>query len=217
MIEDAFTYPTARDDWIKTIIIGGILTFLGFLLIPLFIVYGYVVRSIKSSIDGDNSPPAFSDWGGLIVDGIQAFVIGIIYLLIPIIVAFVTIGGAIAAMASGTEAGAVGGMFGFFGGLTITFVLSLIFSYLAVAGIVNFAQVGRFGAAFDVDAVTTMAFNADYAIAWLVSVGVFFVAGIVAGIPFIGFIIGPFVSFYAAVVGARLWAGGYLDAVGTGA
>lgn len=216
MIENAFTYPTDQDSWVKTLIIGGVLTFFGFLLIPLFAVQGYVIRVIRSTIEGESSPPEFGDWGNLIVQGFKAWVIAFIYMLIPTIVAFVTVGGAIGAMATGSETGAAVGLAGMFGGLALTAVLSLVFGYFAVVAIVLFAREEEFGAAFDFGQLRDVALNADYAIAWLVSIVVFIVAGIVAGIPFIGFILGPFASFYAMMVAGRLWAGGYMDAVGDG-
>lgn len=216
MIEDAFSYPTNRDDWVKTVLIGGVLTFLSFLVIPFFVVQGYVVRVIRSSIEGDSTPPAFGDWGALLVEGLKAWVIGFVYMLVPLIVAFVTVGGGIAAMATGSESGAAAGLAGMFGGLALSGILVLVFGYFAVVAIVLFAREGEFGAAFDFDQLRAVAFDGDYAIAWLVSVAVFIVASVVTGIPFIGFILGPFVSFYAFVVAGRLWSGGYLDAVGGG-
>lgn len=213
MIEAGVRYPTAHEDWVKIIVIGGVLTFLGFLVLPLFVVYGYVVRAISDSIDGETAPPGFDDWGSLLVDGLQAWFIHVIYLIIPGIVATITIGGAIAAIATGEPLGAAGGIAGLFGGLGLTVVLALVFSYLAVAAIVNFANEGRFGAAFDVGRIRELVLDGDFAAAWIVSVVAFIIAAIVAGVPVIGFILGPFVTFYVAVVAARLWADGFLSAV----
>lgn len=210
---EAVTYPMEREDWIKTVLIGGVLSFFAFLLLPLFVVYGYVVRTIADSLGGGSEPPVFEDWGELIVDGLQAWIIGMIYLLIPVIVAFVTIGGSIAAMATGGRAGAAAGVGGMMVGLVLTFILSLAFGYLAVAAIVNFAREGQFGAAFDFDVIKSVVFDREYAVAWLVSVGIFFVAGLVNVIPFIGVILTPFVGFYAAIVAANLWAGGFSRAL----
>lgn len=210
---EAVTYPMERENWIKTVLIGGILSFFGFLLLPLFVVYGYVVRTIADSLEGGSEPPVFDDWGELIVDGLQAWIIGIIYLLIPLIVAFVTIGGSVAAMATGGRTGAAAGIGGMMVGFVLTFILSLFFGYLAVAAIVNFAREGQFGAAFDFDVIKSVVFDREYAVAWLVSVGIFFVAGLVNVIPFIGWLLTPFVGFYAAIVAANLWAGGFSRAL----
>jgi hypothetical protein len=212
-LDEAVRYPTRSDSWIKTVLIGGVLIFLGFLLVPLFLVYGYIVRSIGAVLADDPSPPEFDEWGELFVDGALAWIISIVYLLVPLLVAGFTIGGSIAAVATGSEIGAAAGAGGLLVGLTISTILSLAFGYLAVVAIVNFAREGQFGAAFDLDVIKTVALDRDYAIAWLVSVGVFLIAGVVSSIPFVGWIITPFVSFYAAIVAADLWAGGFTRAL----
>lgn len=216
MIEAALTYPTDREDWIKTVLIGGVLSFFGFLVLPLFAVYGYVVRVIRTSIAGETEPPAFDDWGSLLIDGLQAFVIGLVFMIVPAVVGMATVGGSLAAFASGSEVGAGLGVVGLFGGLMLTFVLTVVFGYLAAAAIVSFAHAGRFGAAFDVQRLRAVVLTTEFGIAWLIAVVALLVAGVIAGIPFIGFILGPFVGFYAAVVAGRLLAGGYTDVVGGG-
>ena len=212
-LDEAVRYPTRSDSWIKTVLIGGILIFFGFLLVPLFLVYGYIVRSIGAVLADDPSPPEFDEWGELFVDGALAWIISIVYLLVPLLVAGFTVGGSIAAVATGSEIGAAAGAGGLLVGLTISTILSLAFGYLAVVAIVNFARERQFGAAFDLDVIKTVALDRDYAIAWLVSVGVFLIAGVVSSIPFVGWIITPFVSFYAAIVVADLWAGGFTRAL----
>lgn len=217
-IGDAISYPMERDDWIKTVLIGGVLTIFSFLIIPALPVYGYVVRAIRTSLGGQAEPPAFDDWGSLFVEGIQAWVIGIIYMIIPGIVAFVLIGGSIAAMATGTRGGAAAGLGGLLVGFLVTFVLSLVFGYFAVIAVVNFAREERFGAGFDFATLQRVGFDGTYAVAWLASVVVFIVAAVIGGvlnvIPFLGLIVGSFLYFYAAVVAANLWADGFSEALG---
>ena len=212
-LNEVVRYPTESDDWIKTVLIGGILIFFGLLLVPLFLVYGYIMRTISGVLANDPSPPVFEEWGELFVSGVLAWVVSVVYLLVPLIVAGITVGGSIAAIATGSEIGAAAGTGGLLVGLTVSAILSLVFGYLAVVALVNFAREGRFGAAFDFDIIKTVALDRDYAIAWLVSVGVFLIAGIVSAIPFVGWIITPFVSFYAAIVAANLWADGFTRAL----
>jgi hypothetical protein len=212
MIDEAFTYPTNRDDWLMTVLIGGVLSFLGFLLLPMFIVYGYVVQVIRGTIDGDEDPPVFEEWGDLFVEGLQAWLIGLVYMIIPLVVGGILVGGSMIAMVTGGRAGAGIGAAGFLGGFLLTAVLMLVFGYLAVAAIVHFARAERFGAAFDIDAVRTLAMDADFAVAWVLSLVGLLVAGVIAGIPLVGWLVAPFAYFYALVVAGRLWAGGYREA-----
>lgn len=211
-IEDSLTYPMESDEWLVTVLIGGVLTFLSFLVVPMFLVSGYLVRAIRANLDGEPEPPTFGDWGELLVDGLKATVIGFVYMLVPLIVMSVTVGGAVVAMATGGDAGAAIGIGGMLVGLLLTFVLTLLFGYLSAVGIVNFAREGRFGAAFDVDVLRDVGFDMGFAVPYLVSVGVLVVAGIVASIPVIGFVLGVFVSFYALIVAARLWTDGFTEA-----
>lgn len=207
------TYPMESTDWVKTILLGGILVFFGWLFVPLFFVYGYLVRTIRGSLSGRAEPPVFSEWGELLVDGVQAWLISVIYLLVPLVVAGFTVGGSVLAIATGSEAGGVAGAGGLMFGFAISALLALAFGYLAAVAIVNFAREGQFGAAFDFDLIKTVAVDREYAVPWLVSVGVLVVASILAGIPVVGWLISPFVSFYAAIVAANLWANGFNQAL----
>lgn len=216
-LNDTLRYPTEGEKWMRTILIGGILSLLGFLLIPLLFVYGYLVRVIRESREGTQDPPSFEDWGDLFVEGLQVFVIGLVYMLIPLIVAAVTIGGAILAILTGTDLGMAVGAGGLIFGPLLTMLLTLVFGYVAVAAIVNFALEETFGAAFDLQTLKSAVLHRDYAVAWILSV-VVLVAGAVLGgviseIPWIGPIIAAFVGFYAAMVAAVLWGDAFSDAV----
>lgn len=212
-IESAVSYPTQSDDWVKTILIGGILMFFGFLLIPLFIVYGYIVHTIRGRFDHQEELPAFADWGTLLVDGVKAWLIGFIWLLIPLIIAGMLIGGAIASAIIGGDETIVAAMAGLAVGLMISSILLFVFGYFAAAAIVNFAREGEFSAGFAFDTIKEVCFTSQFFIAWLLTVVAFIIAGAVGSIPAIGWILAPFVGFYAALVAANLLADGFDDAI----
>ncbi|MGM0399533.1 MAG: DUF4013 domain-containing protein [Halobacteriota archaeon] len=212
-IQRSITSPMEGENWLKTILIGGVLAFLGVLIVPLLLVYGYVVRVIRGTLSEATEPPTFDDWGDLLVDGVKAWIISLVYMLVPLLVAGFAVGGSMVSFATGTEAGAAAGAGGLWLGFSLSALLALVFGYLAVIAIVNFAREGAFGAGFDVDVIRTVAVDREYAIAWLVSVVIFVVAGIVSAVPLVGWILTPFVSFYAAVVAADLWGGGFAQAL----
>ncbi|MFC6787091.1 DUF4013 domain-containing protein [Halobaculum halobium] len=215
-ISDAVTYPTEHDDWVKTILIGGVLSAFGFLLLPLLPVYGYIVRVIRHTLEEDPRPPTFGDWEELVVDGAKAVVVGVVYMLVPGIVGAIAVGGSIVAIATGTRSATAAGLAGLAVGALLTVVLSLVFGYVAVAAVVAFADERRVGAAFDVGILKPVVLSGEYATAWALSIAVFLAAGVLVGvlngIPILGAVVGAFVFFYAQVVAARLWAGGYTDA-----
>lgn len=214
-IDRAIRYPMNRDNWVTTVIIGGILSFFSFLLIPILLVYGLAVRAIADTLSGRDEPPVFEDWGDLLVDGVQAWVIGLIYTIIPIVLFWLVIGSAIlGAIGSGGES--VGAAIaGAFLGFTVVALISLVFGYVASVGIVNFAREGNFGAGFDFDVIKEVAMSGEYAIAFIVAAVLFIVVGFVVAIPFLGWILSPFLYFYVALVAARLLGTGFEDARST--
>lgn len=215
-IEDAITYPTESDEWILTVLIGGVLTLLSVLVVPVFLVSGYVVRAIRANLDGEPEPPTFGDWGELFVDGLKATVIGFVYMLVPFVVLGATVGGAVVAMATGGDAGVAAGLGGMLVGLFVSFLLFVAFGYLSAVAVVNFAREGRLGAGFDVGVVRDVGLDAEFAVPYLVSVAVFVAASLLNVIPVVGSLVAVFASFYAAIVAAALWADGFVQAVDDG-
>jgi hypothetical protein len=219
-LERVVTYPTNSDDWIKTVLIGGVLTLLSVLIVPAFLVYGYVLRVLRAGIDDAAEPPVFDDWGTLLKEGVIAFVIVIVYQLIPLLVFAVTVGGSLAAIGSGSDVGAGAGIAGLLGGLALFTVLALVFGYVTLIGLANYAHVGTFGSAFDIDVIRSVATDGAYAIPWLYGVGILIAAAVVAGllniVPVLGAIVGVFVTFYGQVAAAWVWGRGFGDATSLG-
>ncbi|MFB6103403.1 MAG: DUF4013 domain-containing protein [Haloplanus sp.] len=219
-LEWVVTYPTNSEDWIKTILIGGVLTLLSILIVPAFLVYGYVLRVLRAGMNGAEEPPVFDDWETLLREGVVAFVVVIIYQLIPLLVMFLTVGGSMAAIGTGSEAGAGVGIIGLFGGLALSGLLALLFGYVTLIGLANYAHVGEFGAAFDLDVIRSVAVDGAYAIPWLYGVGILIAATVVASVlgivPILGAIAGVFVTFYGQVAASWVWGKGFADAMGIG-
>jgi hypothetical protein len=209
MIQDALDYPRTGDDWTKTVLIGGILSLLGVLVIPTILVLGYLVRVLKRTMRGDDYPPVFDEWGDMFVDGTKAFAITLAYGLVPAVVAAAVVLGGVLSFsvvggsgAGGATAGGAGVVVVVLGGL-LALALGLLAAYVVPAAIAAFAETGRIGSAFSVAALRPVLTSGTYATAWLLAFVVIVGAGLVAGalnaIPVIGFVIGGFVGFYAAV------------------
>jgi hypothetical protein len=215
-VEEALTYPTESDDWIVTILIGGILTPLTLGIIP----SGYLIRAIRANLDGEPEPPTFGDWGELFVDGLKVLVVYLVYMIIPFLVFVFTVGTAVFAILTGGDAGAAAGLGTIVLGGLASLVLSFVFGYFAVVGIVNLAKEEELGAAFDVDTIKDVGLDGDFAVPWLVSVGVFFGISIVTNVlnivPGLGALVGLFLNFYGLVVASTLWADGFVAATDAG-
>lgn len=211
MFEDAIRYPWTGDERLETIAIGGVLSLLGVLIVPTVLVFGYVVRVLRRVSAGETeSPPAFGDWESLLVDGLKAFVVAVVYGAVPAIVFTLAVLSWILpfSVTTGGEPAAGPNLFLVAVGLLVL-ALSLVASvaavYLVPAAVAAFARTGRLGAAFSLAELRAIAGDRDYAKGWLVAVAVSILASIVGGAlsaTFAGAVLVPFVSFYGTVASA---------------
>jgi hypothetical protein len=202
MLEEGLSYPAQGDEWIGRFAIGGILTFLTFLIIPTFIIYGYFVRVLEYTIDGKTEPPEWEDWGDLLIDGLKGIAVTLVYAFIPLTI-FGVIGTVF--LVGGASAGGEGG--GLFAGLgLITFLLLIpvmfLVYYFVPAALCNMAREDSITAAFDLGMIKQVALTGDYFVAILlpivVGIVINFITSILA-ITFVGLILVPFVTFYGQV------------------
>ncbi|ELZ81624.1 hypothetical protein C454_08199 [Haloferax gibbonsii ATCC 33959] len=204
MLSESLNYLRNGEDWVKTVLIGGVLGLLSFLIVPTFLVIGYLLRVVRATMKGDEVPPEFDDWGDMAIDGVKGFAIAFVYALVPAIIAGVFgFAGIVGAAAGGSDAaGALGGIVALVG-LLLAFVLGLLAAYLIPAALSNYAETDRMGAAFDFGTLRPILTSGKYATAWLTAFAVLFASSIVVGvlnvIPLLGFVVGAFVTFYAAV------------------
>lgn len=208
MFQEALNYPRNSDSAVKNVAIGGVLLFLSFLFVPVLAVFGYVVRALRNVMHGVEEPPEFDEWGALLTDGAKAFVIGLVYSLVPTAIAVAAV------LASGVTLGIGGNGAG--SGLalglialvaTLAFVVvSLLLAYVLPAAIVAWVRTDSLGAAFSPSELRVLAFSRTYATGWAVAFGISLLAGVVTGIlssVLVGGLLVPFVTFYAYVAGVH--------------
>ncbi|SFR58623.1 DUF4013 domain-containing protein [Halogeometricum limi] len=215
MLGDALSYPRNNPDWIPTILIGGVLSVLGVLILPIFIVQGYSVRVMRSAAKGETSAPSFTDWGGLTVDGLKLFVISIAYALlivIPIVAVTVVLGLGSTLADPTTGPSAAFGVATLLGFLVIG-LFGLAIGYFAPAGYANFAVEDSLGAAFDVSTIVSAATTGEYFTAWVLAVLVGLVGGLLGGALSV-VIVGIFVVFYVQIVVYYLFGRGFAKGLG---
>ncbi|WP_058366323.1 DUF4013 domain-containing protein [Haloparvum sedimenti] len=207
MLEDGLSYPV-RGDWIGRVIIGGVLGFLSFLLIPAFALMGYLVRVLETTVAGAEDPPEFEEWGDLLVKGIVATAIALAYTIVPLLVYFVFVfvvlgaGGAI-----GGDAGALVGSLGAIAALAFLPVLFLVY-YAVPAALTAYAARDSAGAAFDVSILRPVLFSTEYLVAVLLPIVVTFVlwiATLVLAFTVVGIVLLPFLQFYGQVAIFRMF------------
>jgi hypothetical protein len=220
MLTEALRYPLESDGWVRTVLIGGLLTILSVLILPWFLLQGYYVRVLHGVTNGDPLPPAFTDWVELLVDGLKLFVLNILVtvgvFLVQALVAVVTGTGALLAEnapaagpdAAGNAPGAAP---------ILLFLVGIIaLTYVVPAMIANFARQDSLMSAFDMPTVFAGALTREYLLAWVLSVAVGLVLGFVATLLSL-LIVGIFALFYVQIVTYYLFGRGFaagLDAGG---
>lgn len=208
MIRDSFTYLYESENGLVTTLIGGVLTLLGFLLIPAILVDGYLVEVLRRTAAANDEPPRFEDWGRLFVDGLKATAIWVLYVAIPgMVLAFAGIG-VLAGIFSAAPAdgGAITGILGV-GALSVIALVALVVwmlgLYVTPAAIAHFVTEDRLGAAIEFGTLRPILTGSAYATGWATAAAVLvagmIVASVLSAVPILGSIVGVFVMFYAAV------------------
>lgn len=205
MLAEALAFPRADDDWLVTVLIGGVLTLLGVLVLPIVLVNGYLLRVLGAAVTGDETLPRFSDWLDLFIDGLLVVVVQFVYVGVPTFVL-----GFVATMAFGF--GAVGPTLG---ALLVVAVGAVVLAaaYLLPAGLANFARTGNLADAFDLRTVARAALTVEYALAVVLAIAVSVVLGIVGGLLLV-VLVGAFVLFYVQVIAYHLFGQGFARGLG---
>lgn len=258
-VEDALNYLQRREGWEKLLVVGGGLlvvsglftiaslrlfgplleSFVAVLIYPVALlialpVGGYHIRVYRSTVNGSDTPPDFTDWRELYRDGAYALLISAAYLAVPVAAAtmfFLVFG---LYNMSTIDSGQTGFMDILSGAslglgaasvalLIVALVAWLVFSYLLTIALINYARQGELEAAFDFTEIHRISSSSEFLGGWLVGFVVFGAAATVTDlvfgvIPYIGFVVlalfvMPFITFYVTVASNRLFAVAYRDAL----
>lgn len=185
IISDSIKYPSTS--WGKVLILGIILI-ASVLIVPIFLLYGYMLRIIKATLAGLDELPEFDEIGEMFVDGLKVFVVAIVYAIPVWIIAAII--GAITGSATSTATSLDPSMIWalFFGNLILV-IIAVIVGLIEVIAIANMAyNNSELGAAFRFSEIL------DYIakIGW----GKYIITYIlIAIVSFIGFLIGMLTIF----------------------
>lgn len=196
IISDSIKYPSSS--WGKVLILG-IITIASILIVPLFLLLGYMFRIIKATLAGIDELPEFDEIGEMFVDGLKVFVVGFIYAIpvwiLSVIIGLLTGGNSLATTDLGT-----GYALAFILGNIVTFIIAVIIGLIELMAIANMAyNDGDLGTAFRfseiLDIISTIGWG-KYIITYIVivilaSIGV--LIGALTMIILIGFILLPLI------------------------
>lgn len=198
-IMEELKFPTKDSEWIQKVLIGGIL---GIIPIINFLEYGYILKVMKGAIGGNPGMPKWEEWGDLFINGLIAFIISLIYMIIPILVLLISIGGVVTAALSGNMNLMIGAIAGAIGGVLIGLLLALIFGFMVPMALALYVKENSFGSAFRVGEILSRIKSVfgDYITVYIVLIVLVFILGLLNSIPILGFLIVIFGSFYISVV-----------------
>jgi len=199
-IGSSFSYMFKDEDWIKKILIGGVV---GLIPIVNFAAIGYLIQIIRNVRDGQTLPlPEWDAFGKYFVDGLWIFLIFLVWAIPIIVVACLQgVGTAVLTDASQDAANALGIISVCF---TCVMVLwGLVIAAVSPAIMVLYAEVGEFMAGFRFSEIFDIirANVGNYIIVILL----IWVAGLIASFGVILCVIGViFTQFWSYLVAGNL-------------
>jgi hypothetical protein len=207
----AFTFVFEDPDWAKKVLIPALIA-----LIPLvgqFFLIGWSLDVTRRVIQNNPRPLPDLDFGRQLVDGLKAFVIGLVYAIPTIIfttpIVIVSIAAGNQNMNSNTAGGMVGIVSVCCGGLI--FLYSILMMFILPAAYGNFAASDRLGAAFNFNEVIGLVRAAPGAYL-MVLLGII-VSGFISGLGFFACGIGVLATLtYAQAINGHLYGQGYNEA-----
>ncbi|ELY43439.1 DUF4013 domain-containing protein [Natronorubrum sulfidifaciens] len=237
LLEDGVRYPFRGDRPTDRLAVGGLLgivtailiqfgaaaypsllsaLFVGLAAVSSVALLGYLLRVFETTIDGDDAPPRFRPVGPLLRDGSRLGLLSLGYVILPLAIIAITIGGLLQAPFAPESAGFMGSLL-FFGASTIVLLVVLTFGYVYPAAVGRLADGGRLRSAADLRRTRPVLGDSGYATGWLfaslvaVPGSAFLLTALSSATPF--GVVAVFVTFYAHVVATRLVARGYRNAV----
>ncbi len=201
----AFTFVTEDKNWVTKLIVGAVISFFSFLILPLFFLIGYMVAVTRQVLNHQELPlPEWDNWGELFKDGIIIEVAGLVYTLpfwlLLCIGSMATVGFSfLSGEAPDLASAGMLATWGLIGCLVLIFAIALLFITPAI--IIQYVRHNEFAACFRFGEVLGIA-RANIVpilISALALVAVVFVLSLVTGfvsfiIPCIGGIIGWLIS-----------------------
>lgn len=180
ILSDAFLNP-------QFLGLAGLVAIIG--LIINWIVGGYYYRCIKSMLGKTKKKFVMPEWvkfGDLFVKGLLMFLLGVIYFIIIMVLLILT-------------------------AITIVgpFILMLLFAYLMPCILISFVQEGKFSGGFKFKRIFKKAFTGSYFLAWLFSIVVVIILGIIGSIiPVVG---GSIAGFLSMIIGITVLTEAYTE------
>ncbi len=213
-IGKAFSFVTEDERWVSKLGIGALIALLSFLIIPIPLLWGYMVGVARNVKDGVPDPmPEWDDWGRLYKDGLAIIVAQAVYTLPFWLLSCVAGVGAIGmgSLVDYNEDLAAAGLLSTFGlTLCIGFIFVVVLFFVSPAIVIQYVRTDDFGATFRLGEVFGIAKEniGNILLVTLVTFAAVFVLNIIIGV--VGLI--PCIGWIATLI-IGLLAGPYIIAL----
>lgn len=170
-----------------------------FLIIPVWVLYGYSYNLVNSAANGNRVQPPFEDFGQLLVRGLLYWVFLLVFLIVSLLLT-VAIPAGLGFVLADVEGAIILGLLGY-----------MIWGYILPAGMILYPVTGSFGSAFSPRRIWNFVGNGHYLVAYLILLAVmlalqiaFMIAFVILAVTVIGlliaipamFILGPYFLYF---------------------
>lgn len=214
-IAEAFRFPFRDPDWISKFLVGALMVLFSLLLVGLFFLLGYYIRTTQRVMRKEANPlPDWSDLGGLFVLGLKYALVYLVYLVPIIVVVFLFIVVAVVTAATQSQESFLPLIIFFYA--VIFFLLvpyGLALTVLSPVITIHFALKEEMRDGLALSTIVRF-FTKNWAQALIVAVLIYGLESI-EGIGILFFIVGIFFTiFYVSLVGHHLMGQLYLASLG---
>lgn len=192
----SFTFPFQDPDWLSKVLIGGVFSLLGLLLIGHFFVVGYLAQLVRNVVAGLERPmPAWDELGSFFVEGFKLVMVGLVYSLPLILLVFMVAipAGILESQGAETASNLMGGLL-----LCLVFPLLLVIMIIVPAALTRAAALGSAGAAFQIGAIVR--FIKANAVNYVLAILVYIIANFVSQFGLLLLCIGIFFTSFLSLV-----------------
>lgn len=197
----AYTFIIDEENWITKILIGAVVVFFAFLIVPIFLLFGYQVAVARNVKDGNKElmPSWGEDLGKMFIDGVIVWVAYLLYalplILLVICTSLLILPAAFAADTFDPFAAATAALAGSAALFCIGLLYAIFLIVVLPAVVIQYVRTDEFGPMFQVREVLGVARDnfVDILIAVVSGIVASFVFGLLAIIPICGWLIVAFV------------------------
>lgn len=210
-ISKSLTFVLSDDRWLKKFLVGTIIIFFSFLIIPMFFFYGYMIEIVRNVMDDLDYPlPEWDNWGKLFKEGFALFLVGFVYtlpiwLLTCCSLLFIIPGASMEGEISDAILGI--GIVALMGLLCLMFIFIAAYALISPAIMIQYARKGEISACFRLNEIVAITRDniGDVLLTLIVLFGLSMVLSLVFIVPILGWFIAFGASIYLGFVTSHLY------------